>query len=115
MANKNTKNIRNQIRKAGRKGEDTLTVSVPVYNFHSSREFKNVTFPTARVRADGLVSSNRKRNLAMRVYQNKDVDGKKESLTVHEPLLKGEFIKPRSHTYITYRQPKADRSKMVVG
>jgi hypothetical protein len=97
MANKNTKNLRTQIRAACKRGEDT---------------FKTVdgrVFPTSRLKGD-TVSTNRKRNTAMRVYHNTDASGRKCSLTVHEPMLKGEYMTFKNHgSYkdFNYRQPSS--------
>ena len=115
MANKNTKVLRKRIASASRKGERSVLHDKPVYNWHSNpkKEFITQEFPTATVGGDNVVSGNRKKNLVMRVYRNKDQNGKCDSLTCHEPALKGEFIRPRNHQYLTYRQPRVDRSRPV--
>lgn len=108
MANKNTRQLRVRVRKAGKRGEDEIQYDQPVPNYHSkgtgddfrakpSSFFIGMTCPTARVRADGLVSSNRKRNSAMRVYVNKGPDNKSQSLTAHEPLLAHEHMIFKNH------------------
>jgi hypothetical protein len=95
MANKNTKQLRVKIRRACKRGEET----------YITKDGK--VFPTSRLKGD-TVSQNRKRNTAMRVYKNTDANGRKCSLTVHEPMLKGEFMTFKNHKEykdFNYRQP----------
>lgn len=58
-----------------------------------------------RTGAAELVSSNPRRNMAMRVFHNVDAHGCKSSITRHEPLNPQRFVTPINHKYIEYRQP----------
>lgn len=90
----------------------------PVWNYHSagdSQDFRSKptsfftaqVFPTARVRGDGVVSSNRRRNSCQRVYLNRENNGATASLTAHEPHLAHEPMVFKGHGYIEYRRPGA--------
>ena len=127
MANKNTRNVNRQIRKAGKRGESTATVSIPSrrYPLANGRVDGMIAQvrPTSLLGSNDTVSSNRRRNMAMRVYRNRDESGKKDTVTVHEPLLKGEFVTFKGHDYMrkdesngggnNYRQFKQDSSRPV--
>lgn len=104
--NKNTRSIRRQLTAAGHKGQDSITVSVPVpdYHNHDHSQFTQRTIPTARADKSGLVSSNPYRNTCMRVLHNVGVNGK-ASLTVHEALEKGGSVIHKNHNYLEYRRP----------
>ena len=120
MANKATKALRLQIRKASKAGELEVQHLQPVFNYHScgdnddfrahpSSFFTKVQFPTAVVGKGGTVSANQRRNMAMRVFSNKGEDGRKDTVTCHEPLVKGAFITFKNHDYLKggYAQPKS--------
>lgn len=95
--NKNTKQIRVNIRKAGKQGEDT----------YKSKDGR--VFSTSRLKGE-TVSTNRRRNMAMRAYHNTDDKGIKTSITVHEPMTQGEYVKFKNHSNykdFTYRQPNS--------
>lgn len=94
MANKNTKQIRIQIRAAGKRGEDYTQRQQPVGDYHNGDKgrFITQTFPTARVKGDGVNSVNKRRNSCQRVYLNKGEGGVLQSLTAHEPFVKGEYM-----------------------
>ena len=124
--NKNTKNIRRQIQAAAARGEATVTVSIPSSRYPLAQSkadgMTNVVRSTSLVGSNDTVSTNRRRNMAMRVYRNKDENGKQSSLTTHEPLLAGEFVTFKGHDYLRkdetggnqYRQFKQDTSRPVV-
>ena len=124
--NKNTRQLRKAISAASKKGESSVAVQKPVYNYHSrsgSKEsfFTSVSHPTAIRGKDGVVSSSRKRNMAMKVLLNLDERGKRASLTVHEPLDKSAYVGFKGHGYLRkdernnnqYRQWKKDTSRPV--
>jgi hypothetical protein len=64
-------------------------------------------FVSAKPNGDGIISVNQKRNMAMRVYHNTDHNGKRMSITAHEPLNPGNWVTYKNHSYIEYRQPAA--------
>lgn len=69
---------------------------------------KNKKQAKARVGNDGVVSFNKKRNSAMRVYLNRVEGGQTQSLTVHEPWVKHEpmlFPNHRQYDNWEYRRP----------
>lgn len=115
--NKNTKQVRNQIRKAGKAGAASVETQVPVPNYHSCQGtlLVKVNRPTSLVGADKIVSTNRKRNMAMRVFRNKNEFGKSSSMTVHAPLDPEFPVVFKGHEYIAdkrlYRQPPKFRSR----
>jgi len=124
--NKNTRQLRQAISVASKKGIPSITVDKPVYNYHShtgSKDsfFLDATHPTALRGKDGIVSSNRSRNMAMKVLLNADEKGKHASATVHEPLDRTEFVRFKGHGYLRkderennqYRQWKKDSSRPV--
>lgn len=116
--NKNTKQVRNQIRKAGKTGAAFVETQVPVRNYHSCQNtlLTKVNRPTAFVGADKIVSSSKKRNMAMRVFRNKNELGKSSSLTVHAPLDPERPVVFKGHGYIAdkrlYRQPPKFRGRV---
>ena len=85
---------------------------VPDYHSNSGRGdalFINKTCPTAVVKGDGVNSVNKRRNSCQRVYLNKGVGGT-QSLTCHEPFLKGEHMAFPNHSQYAdweYRRPGA--------
>lgn len=113
MANKNTRKLRKAIRAAGKKGEDSITVSRPVYNYHNfnaedhrkGSTLRNVTFPcVGKPNQDGVISGKTKRNMGMRVYVNRgEANVGTCSMTCHEPLSKGIHVIPKNHKYMEYR------------
>jgi len=114
MANKQTKRNRLKVRKAGKAGNPSVDIQRPVRDYHNHEHTTLTTkaFPTATVGKDGLVSCNRRKNMAMRVLRNTDGAGQKISLTVHEPL-KHDYIVLRNHKYLKedkrgnpYHQPR---------
>lgn len=106
MANKNTRSLRKAIQAAGRKGAQEVSIDKPVFNYHNDNKgkFIQVNFPTARANSDGLISANKRRNMAQRVYRNSGGPSGGMSVTVHEPALRGEYVKHKNHGYIEYRQ-----------
>jgi len=92
--NKNSKNTKRGIAKAAKVGDTSYT----------SRNGK--TFVVQPCQTDGVISASPKRNMAMRVYKNVDDKGKATSLTAHEPLRSNEYVTPKGHNYITYKQPR---------
>ena len=59
----------------------------------------------------GIVSTSPKRNMAQVVYHNVDNEGRKSSLTRHEPLDSTRYIRGKGHNYMpAVRQPIADSS-----
>ena len=132
--NKNTKTRRSQIRAAGKAGESICEIKVPVRHYHSAGNkddfrakpdsfFTTIRATTAIVGTGGLVSQNKRRNMAMRVLINKNDKGTKDSLTVHEPATKGEYVTFKGHKYLRedesengsnhYRQFKVATSRPV--
>ena len=70
----------------------------------------------------GVISSSPKRNMQMRVLHNTDANGRKDSMTVHEPIRKDSYVKFANHKYMRedprgnhYRQWKSDSSVPTVG
>lgn len=106
--NKNTRAIRIKIRKAGKKGEDLASISIPSRDYvkASSRSAGMTTklFPTARVKGDGVNSVNKRRNSCQRVYTNMGENRCSTSLTCHEPFLRNEPMRGKGHGYIEYRR-----------
>jgi len=112
MANKNTKQLRRQIQAATRKGQDSVTIKRPVFNYHShsgSKEsaFVSVTFPTARVKG-GVNSVNRARNSCQRLYLNQNAHSITQSLTAHEALDdKQPIVFPNHRNYKNWEYRRA--------
>lgn len=88
--NKNTKNLRNRIKKACRLKQATVEHLKPVKDYHSCQSstlFNKQIFPTAVPNKDGVVSQNLNRNSCMRVYRNYgEHKYQNTSLTVHESI-----------------------------
>ena len=118
MANKSTRALRLKVRAAGKSGETEVEWKVPVRNYHdfdnddyrtnSSRLFNTIRVPTATVGKDGVISLNRRRNMAMRVFVNTCDNRKSDSITRHEPLVGGKPIVFKGHGQykdFPYRQP----------
>lgn len=107
--NKNTRKIRCAIRQACKDGEDSALVERPSRNYNSATSRQAgmswVSFPTARVKGDGVNSVNRKRNSCQRIYLNQNNAGRTASLTCHEPHLRHESMIFKGHGYIDYRRP----------
>lgn len=59
----------------------------------------------AIVGTGGLVSSNPKLNMAMRVLYNRGGNGQTSSMTIHEPLDPSRPFSFRNHSYMEYRKP----------
>lgn len=93
--------MRVAVRAAGKAGQDLAVVEV-----FRNQDKRVLSIPTARVRGDGVVSANRRRNSCMRVLLNKNENGT-SSLTVHEPHLRNEVMTFKGHNYIEYRKPGA--------
>lgn len=118
MANKNTRQLRAKIKDATRRGEDTVSIQRPVYNYHSHQgskdsAFVTVSFPTARMKGDGVNSVNKRRNSCQRIYLNRTDGGSTQSLTAHEPFLKHEpmiFPNHRQYENWEYRRPQGQAS-----
>jgi hypothetical protein len=120
MANKSTRQLRKEIRAAGKRGEKTVEHRKPRHDYHNIPNddyrtkpdscFVKQSFPTAIPNSDGVVSSNRKRNSCMRVLLNKAESGRTASLTVHEPHLRHEpmdFPNHREYANWEYRRKPA--------
>lgn len=90
--NKNTKKLKSQLRVARRSGKDSLTVQVPVSNYHSNAQLTGKTFAISS--GGGVVSKNERRNMQMRVLSNAG-GGANSSLTVHEKIRKDEPANPK--------------------
>jgi hypothetical protein len=127
MANKATRALRLKIRAAGLRGETEVEHKTPVYNYHTfdnddfrtnpSRMLDTVRFPTAVLGKSGIVSQNRKRNMAMRVFINTLDNRKSDSITRHEPLVKGEPVIFKNHKQykdFSYRQPHIKTSRETI-
>lgn len=81
--NKNSKRIQYIIRNARKARQDSVTVEVPVDNYHSNPVLTKVTRPV--VSGGGTVSKNSRRNMCMRVLTNPG-GGANSSITRHEKL-----------------------------
>lgn len=106
--NKSTRKLRQNIAQASRAKQIEVEHKTPVRDYHNKDKVELVTvkFPTAVPNKDGLVSSNPRRNTAMRVYVNTDAKGKSFSITRHEPLNEKAPITFKNHGYVKgYRQP----------
>ena len=108
MANKSTRQLRRIISAAGKKGQDEVQHKQCVPNYHSRGTgddfrakpdsfFVNVSFPTARVKGDGVNSVNKKRNSCQRVSLNQNEHGQTSSLTSHEPWIRHEHMVFKNH------------------
>jgi len=114
MANKSTKQLRKQVSAASRAKQPEVAYKTPVRDYHSfsgSREHSmvNMVCPTAVVKGDGVNSVNKRRNSCQRIYLNKGAGGT-QSLTCHEPFLKGEHMAFPNHSQYAnweYRRPGA--------
>jgi hypothetical protein len=105
--NKNTRNLRNNLRAARRVGAAELVSQVPVGNYHSNPSTHPQTTPICRMGKGGVVSQNAAKNLCMKVLHNKsDVRGM-ASATFHEPIDKDKPITFRNHAYMEYRNPRS--------
>lgn len=101
--NKNTRRIRNEVRKAGKAGDFALTFQVPVqtYHNHPKTTLRPITVTTAIRGAGGVIStSGSRRNMQMRVLHNSDGDSRKASMTVHEPINASIPVMHPNHEYI---------------
>lgn len=123
--NKNAKRLAALKAAAIRAGETSVTVKVPVANYHSngtySRE-KSLQPKTYHFcSGSGVVSNNRRRNMQMAVLVNKGEDGRKDSRTVHEPMIKDAPVTFKGHGYIrddetkeaSYFQPMFKAAKVA--
>lgn len=120
--NKNTRIERKAVRAQQKAGGGTVSIRRPIGGYHGATRghqrapesaFTNVTLHANTRGAEGVVSLNARRNMQMKVLQNQDENGRKETLTVHEPIHKREFITHPNHQYIRddkrgggYFQPK---------
>jgi hypothetical protein len=112
MANKNTKQLRKQARKAGKSGQNEFAIQVATHGYHSSSngEFKTRRIPTAQKGKDNVISINPRRNTQMRIFQNEGGG----TLTVHEATDKSRPVVHKGHSYLIsdehennqYAQPK---------
>ena len=102
MANKNTKNIRLAVRSAGKQGNNEVSFDVPVTDWHNhpKQSFRKITVTCARPNGEGVINATPRRNMQMRVLQNSNGNGGKDSITVHEPIDKGRFVVHPNHEYI---------------
>ena len=128
MANKATRQLRKQIARASRNGEDAFEHLQPVYNYHScgdGQDFRSrpssfltrQVFPTAVVKGDGVNSVNKRRNSCQRVYLNTGEHSRSTSLTAHEAFLRNEHMIWKGHNYIEYRRigvPTASQPTVTV-
>ena len=100
--NKNTRQLRDLQAKARRAGGSSVTVEVPVSNYHSAtKDGKPVlmakTHPVTR--GSDVVSENRRRNMRERILRNSG-GGNNSSATVHEPIHKDRPVVYLNHAYI---------------
>jgi hypothetical protein len=58
-----------------------------------------------------VISTNRKRNMQMKVYTNEDGFGNKQSITAHEAMSKGDPVRFPNHHYLEYRHPSTNKSR----
>jgi len=105
--NKNTKKLRAELRAASKAGQSSFTHQKPAPNWHDLDEprFTPQIFPTSRANREGVVSAVARRNMCERVFVNVGENGKKASVTRHEPLNDKSFITHKNHGYLEYRQP----------
>ena len=109
--NKNQKQLRIRIRRAGLAGNDTCEYTKPVRDYHSARRtnagqlFVTQQFPTARCDGDGVNSRNSQRNSCQRVYRNQGAaKAGNTSATFHEPFVKYSTMAYPNHGYIEYNR-----------
>lgn len=100
MGNKNTNRIRAIVRKDGKAKIDEVVLDVPASGYHNEPKgrFAKRRIPTARRGANGVVSSNARRNTAMVVAINEDAKGRKDSITTHESLKSGIPTSYKNHS-----------------
>ena len=117
MANKNTRSYRNKVRAAGKAGEDFAVIERPSRSYplaeSRAKGMTTVSFPTARVKGDGVNSVNKRRNSCQRLYLNQSEAGVTQSLTAHEPFLKHEpmvFPNHRQYKNWEYRRVHAGQA-----
>lgn len=96
--NKNTKRLSKLKRQALKRGEHSVTIKVPVYNYHSDPKLIDKTFTF--VGGSGVVMQSPRRNLQMVILTNTDEKGRKTSLTVHEPIRKDSAMGFKNHNYL---------------
>lgn len=92
MANKNQKRIAALARKDARSGNQSLSLSIPSAGYHNQAkgQFAPRTIPLLK----GQDSPSRGRNMVQRTLANTGADGKKFSVTVHEPADKQDKFRP---------------------
>ena len=81
---------------------------------------KNSTIRKSRTivkpNGENVVSANPRRNMQMRIYVNEDGQGKKQSVTCHEPIDRKRFMVHQNHGYLAgqYRQTMPTSSRPAV-
>ena len=97
MANKNTKNLRNRIRKACRQKLASVLHEKPSLSWHSAPSFIKQNFPTAVPDKDGVISKNPVRGSCQKVYRNfGQFKSQNSSLTAHEATVKGNSFQSKN-------------------
>ncbi len=104
--NKNTKQVKALVSRASRKGDTTIVINRPVRDWHNQDKpvFRPVTYHCASPNKEGVISQNTNRNMRMSVAKNTDSEGRKYSITRHEPISEHRPLVHKNHNYMTYRQ-----------
>jgi len=105
--NKNTRHYNALASKSQKSGNGPLVVAVPIDGYHNDRSAKTKNRTMTVLSGDGR---SEKRNMIQRVFTNTGADGKKFSVTRHEPLVAGQPFRP-----FTRHKLKKDERGNVVG